>query len=271
MSLAVLGDCVLDVYAFYDDLKHGFNESKGPVLLEPGGACNVAIAASRGGVEVRVVDLVGDDAAGRALREALLSAGINVEGLRLAGSLHTPVSINLISEKRGTHKFLGHLPRQRELPRPGPVNAVFLDGYAAISSNAASLAMEMKGSAKVFFDPGPLYRGSEGLAALEAADYVLLNLSEYRRLRGLLKGKTAVVKMGPRGAAIYSNGFKAMVKGIKVRPLTTVGAGDAFDGYFISAILRGLDPRKALEVANEAAARKITGVGISSFPRIQLI
>lgn len=268
MSVMVLGDCVLDVYVFYSGLRGTFNASKGPVLIAPGGACNVAIAAKRGGLDVLAVDLLGNDWAGQLLKDALIESGVNVSYIELRDGASTPVSVNLISIKK-RHRFVGYFPPKYLLPKVDKEpDAVFFDGYAGLSTNAVKVAEELKGRSKVFFDPGPVYRGTESPSALKVAEYVLLNLNEYRRLKGLLKGKKAIVKMGARGAALYFKGRRINSKGINVQAATTVGAGDAFDGYFISAIIRGLSEDKALKLATAAAAEKVKGIGISSFPFI---
>ncbi len=269
MSLMVLGDCVLDVYVFYKGLRAQFNPSEGPVLLEPGGACNVALAAARGGLKVHVTDSIGNDAAGRALTGMLSSAGIDISGINLMKEHTTPVSINLINARTKRHRFVGYVPSRNILQSAQlQPDAVFFDGYAAVSTNATDQAEKLRGSSRVFFDPGPVYAGSDSFRAIKAADYVLLNLTEYRRLEPAIRDSRVILKMGSRGAAIIAGGRKVSVGGIRVSAVSTVGAGDAFDGYFISALVRGLSEIKALELANMAAAEKIKGIGLSSFPVI---
>jgi sugar/nucleoside kinase (ribokinase family) len=49
--------------------------------------------------------------------------------------------------------------------------------------------------------------------------------------------------------------------------LDTTGAGDAFNGGFLAALVRGGNPRAALRLANYIGARSTEGIGgIASLP-----
>ena len=67
MKLACAGDCVVD---YYDDRKQGF----------PGGnAVNTAVYFRRLGGEASYIGAVGQDAAGRQLKEALKEKGVDLD------------------------------------------------------------------------------------------------------------------------------------------------------------------------------------------------
>lgn len=76
-----------------------------------------------------------------------------------------------------------------------------------------------------------------------------------------------IVKKGPRGATIVSNGEHRDVAGFPVTVLNTVGAGDAFAAGLIQSRLRGLGWERAVEFANACGAIVVTRHGCSSaFP-----
>jgi len=67
--------------------------------------------------------------------------------------------------------------------------------------------------------------------------------------------------MGEKGSITYANN-KEIVKGIfPVNPLKPTGAGDAFMGSLIGALLKNYDLEKAIEIGSAAAAIVVTKVG----------
>ena len=70
-----------------------------------------------------------------------------------------------------------------------------------------------------------------------------------------------IYKMGEKGSVTFTNNTK-IVKGIfPVKPLKPTGAGDAFMGSLIGALLRNYNLQNALEIGSAAAAIVVTKVG----------
>ena len=70
-----------------------------------------------------------------------------------------------------------------------------------------------------------------------------------------------IYKIGEKGSITYANN-KEITKGIfPVKPLKPTGAGDAFMGSLIGALLKNYDLDKALEIGSAAAAIVVTKVG----------
>lgn len=70
-----------------------------------------------------------------------------------------------------------------------------------------------------------------------------------------------IYKMGQKGSITYANN-KEINKGIyPVKPLKPTGAGDAFMGSLIGALLNNYDLDKSLEIGSAAAAIVVTKVG----------
>ena len=77
-DLLVVSDCVLDLYYRVKYLPIRVNDvalTSEPVP-SPGGACNVAVVASKLGLKVAVVDALGDDYAAELLMRMLNEAGV---------------------------------------------------------------------------------------------------------------------------------------------------------------------------------------------------
>ena len=77
---------------------------------------------------------------------------------------------------------------------------------------------------------------------------------------GQLAG-TVVVKLGAKGALVYSAGSSFQVKAVKTRVVDATGAGDSFDAGFLSRFLRGGTPRECARAGASAGARCVTRVG----------
>ena len=70
-----------------------------------------------------------------------------------------------------------------------------------------------------------------------------------------------IYKMGEKGSITFANN-KEIQRGIfPVKPLKPTGAGDAFMGSLIGAILKNYDLQKAIEIGSAAAAIVVTKVG----------
>ena len=70
-----------------------------------------------------------------------------------------------------------------------------------------------------------------------------------------------IYKMGEKGSITFAND-KEIQRGIfPVKPLKPTGAGDAFMGSLIGAILKNYDLQKAIEIGSAAAAIVVTKVG----------
>jgi sugar/nucleoside kinase (ribokinase family) len=133
------------------------------------------------------------------------------------------------------------------------------------------------------FGWNPPLRGTAGFAALVAAvDVMFLNEAEaalYAPTRPSAPpfafwrrtARTTIIKLGPRGSRWIGggrNGLDVTVPAPRVRAVDTTGAGDAFNGGFLSAWLDGQPPRECLRLGNFVGAQStLAPGGIASLPR----
>jgi fructokinase len=108
---------------------------------------------------------------------------------------------------------------------------------------------------------------------LEHLDVLLLDEEEARRIsrrnnvsdavESLLKAgpRIVAVKSGARGCTVGWDGRIRRVKGYTVKPVCTIGAGDAFDAAFIFGSLRRWSVEKTARFANVVAALSTTKYG----------
>jgi rfaE bifunctional protein kinase chain/domain/rfaE bifunctional protein nucleotidyltransferase chain/domain len=96
--VVVIGDCILDRWSV-GEAERVSREAPAPVVrvtetvAVPGGAANTAVNARALGARVRMVGLIGDDEAGRVLRQRLDAAGVDTSYLvEIAGARTTTKS-----------------------------------------------------------------------------------------------------------------------------------------------------------------------------------
>ena len=70
-----------------------------------------------------------------------------------------------------------------------------------------------------------------------------------------------IYKMGEKGSITFANNEEIQQGIFPVKPLKPTGAGDAFMGSLIGAILKNYDLQKAIEIGSAAAAIVVTKVG----------
>jgi sugar/nucleoside kinase (ribokinase family) len=108
---------------------------------------------------------------------------------------------------------------------------------------------------------------------LRQLDILFMNEDEARMVTGwtdalraaeavLSEGvKTAVMKLGPRGCAIYSSEDEILCPAFDVAVRDTTGAGDCFVAGFLAARQRGASWAEAGQFANAAAALSVRKLG----------
>jgi ribokinase len=101
-----------------------------------------------------------------------------------------------------------------------------------------------------------------------AVDFVFMNEPEsVLYARAARRARTAIVKLGARGSRWVAAGIRVRAHAPRVRALDTTGAGDAFNGGFLFALLRGRTPLACLEAGNFAGARStLAPGGIDALP-----
>jgi sugar/nucleoside kinase (ribokinase family) len=114
---------------------------------------------------------------------------------------------------------------------------------------------------------------------IDALDVVFVNASEAalyageHRLEDALpfwraRRPIVVIKRGAKGCLAFGTRGALAVPARQVKVVDTTGAGDAFNGGFLAAWLRGAPLRRCLELGNRMGAASTRKVGgIESLPR----
>lgn len=77
--------------------------------------------------------------------------------------------------------------------------------------------------------------------------------------------KLITIKMGRKGCLVASSNEIIKVPAFKIKPLDTVGAGDAFAAGFLYGILKGLNARESAIIGNAMGAMKSMTIGYKFF------
>ncbi|WP_069740271.1 carbohydrate kinase family protein [Streptomyces sp. EN27] len=289
-GLLVVGDVVTDVVARHGStLAHG-TDTKARILTLPGGAgANVACWAVRSGCpDVRLLARAGAESADWH-REALAAAGVRAF-LAVDDEVPTATVIALV-DAAAERTFLtdGGAVLRLAVEDFAPtmldgVGRLHLSGYllfAAVSRAAALLALRtaVERGIPVSVDPASAgFLGELGperfLEFAEGAELLLPNADEARLLTGLPEPGAAaaelsrwfprvVVTLGARGAVAAAGGeVVGRVPAPPVpEPVDSTGAGDAFTGGFLAALLAGADEMTAAAEGCRAGAAAVRTVG----------
>ena len=264
------------------------------VRLVPGGkGANAAVAAARMGAQVRFIGCVGNDPFGQALRDGLLSEGINCEHLQRSerGSgtavilLNTTDAQNAIMVGPGANEDVA-LPDSDEPFEWADILMLQLETPIDINLQAVKRARAK--SVKIVLDPAPAVADLPE-ALLCGVDILSPNESELATLTGMRVGslddaagacaclagkgvREIVVKMGAKGALWFNAGGPTHFPSVAVQAVDTTAAGDAFTGALSAALADGLNMRSAIERACIAGALTCTRIGAQpSLPTLDRI
>ena len=258
-----------------------------------GDAANEALVLARLGHAPALVSVVGRDAPGDFVLQALAAAGVDTACVRRKEGLDTGVNIVLVRED-GERSFI--TSRSGSLRKLGPEDILpALESPALAGAKVACLAslfvsplLTLEGTAALFdalktrglllcADTTRRKHGEtlkEAGAALSRLDYFLPNLEEAALLTGtddpdaaadalLACGvKHVALKLGGRGCLLKSATERHLIPAVPgVKCVDTTGAGDTFAGAFIAALIEGKSFADCGRFANAAASLCVETVG----------
>lgn len=129
---------------------------------------------------------------------------------------------------------------------------------------------------KIAFNPSPFDFTILDLP-LEDVDYLIFNEVEGQRLSHFKEPEliletlhkrypntVLVLTLGADGVMAQENETTTTMESHKVEVVDTTAAGDAFTGYFLAGVLKGLSVAEALEMGNAAGALSVTRQGAST-------
>ncbi|MEU0051210.1 PfkB family carbohydrate kinase [Streptomyces sp. NPDC006309] len=290
-ALLVVGDVVTDVVARHRGPLAAGTDTAAVIRTLPGGAgANVACwAAHAGCADVRLLGRVGADAAAWHERE-LVAAGVRprlvVDPQAATGTVICLVDTDAAAERTfltdsGASLRLG--PADWSDTLLDGVARLHLSGYLLFTEPSRALTRRAITAARARRVPVSLDPASAGFlmelgvdrfpAFAEGLDLLLPSRDEACLLTGVPDPVDAaarlsrlvplvVAKAGPDGALVARSGaVPVRVPAVPAAPRDTTGAGDAFTGAFLAALLAGATPEEAAASGCRAGAEAVERVG----------
>ncbi|HEX7136349.1 MAG TPA: carbohydrate kinase family protein, partial [Vicinamibacterales bacterium] len=260
-------------------------ELKTPSMVRsPGaGALITAVAAARLGTRCAVISALSPDS-----EELLRKERVTVRNLRARGE---PSAVTVALSTRADRRFVtfeginGDLPSRIRgvLPRVRARHVHFAFVPRPCAPWVRVVARLRRRGVTTSWDFGwddALARDPELWPLAMAVDLLFVNRNEavlYGRrprfpaavTRWRSAGNHIVIKLGVAGARVVGGGIDVRMPAHRTHPaVDSTGAGDAFDGGFLAALLRGHSIRQALVVGNRLGALSVRRPGgIAGLPR----
>ena len=249
-----------------------------------GAAFNCAVAAARAGTLVKALGLVGEDEFGAQLLRELSDHGVDASQVQSRpGRTGTVVSIVAPGGERTLYSYRGVNGEQfTALPSLRAGDHVYLSGYSLQEASSRQPARELKRRAALagavcLLDPS--FQSAATLVEsgfLEGLDWITPNAAESRLMTGgmepavlrALGVRNAVITLGAEGCVLETPSIPCtLVPSETVAGVNSTGAGDAFCGGLLAALMKGCCPLEAASFANRAAASALCGGGRPETPR----
>ena len=265
-----------------------------------GDTSNCAVAAARQGASVAYLGALGNDAAGRSLRDLWHREG--VDDAHVATHPTAPTGLYFVDHGPSGHVFSYlRAGSAASLYGPGDLPAEAIRSARIIQASGISQAISASACDAVFeafavaraagvltaYDTNlrlklwPLARARAIIqAACAMSDIVLPGLDDAALLTGLddpdaivdvylrLGARIVALTLGDKGSLVATPERRERFTPIKVDAIDATGAGDCFDGAFLAEYMRTGDAFVAAAYANVAAALSTQGYGaIAPVPR----
>lgn len=265
-----------------------------------GDTSNCAVAAARQGARAAYAGALGDDMAGRSIRDLWAREG--VDDAHVSTHQSAPTGLYFVDHGPAGHVFsylragsAASLYGPRDLPRDAIASAKIIQASGisqAISASAADAVFEAFALARdsgvlTAYDTNlrlklwPLTRARAIVhAACAMADIVLPGLDDARLLTGLedpdaiadvylrMGAKVVALTLGHEGSLVATSERRERLVPIAVDCIDATGAGDCYDGAFLAEYIRTGDAFAAGRYANVAAALSTQGYGaVAPVPR----
>ncbi len=284
MNIAIIGDVMLDEYAF-GSVERVSPEAPVPIFLYksskflPGGAANVALNLVKLGVNVYLYGIVGDDEDGDKLINICESLGINFRFHK--GKFRTLKKTRLLSKHHHVlridyeEKFLEDDAYDLLDLIKVDVDAVVISNYdkGTVIPETLRLIKEKFGDKLKAIDPKSLLWESKGF------DIIKPNLSElsralHRDLRSVedvlegsaevfnkLNPEALVSTMGDKGMWVITRDKKVHIPAYKREVYDITGAGDTVLAWVVWGRLKGYDWETIGKLSSKAAAITVSKLG----------
>ncbi len=278
--IVVVGSLNVDLISRVPALpKRGQTVSASTLIRQFGGkGANQALAAARQGARVHLIGCVGADDEGRAYRSYWSSQGLGLRGIHVLKTQPTGMAFITV-EEGGENQIVvvpganGKLSRAMVRAESGHIRAaavLLAQLEVPLPTVLEALRIANTAQVRVVFNPSPSTHifpwGSRRL------DVVVANELEIRQILGVAPDRvrqrlasnrqrlirqsigSLVITRGASPTLLLTASTFMEIPVLKVRPVDTVGAGDAFAGTLAARLAEGNDLPSSVRAANCAGA-----------------
>lgn len=282
--VAVVGSANLDLVTVTETLPRPGETLMATSYSEgPGGkGSNQAHAAARMGATVSFVGLRGDDSAGQLLAYALSAEGVDVSAFAVTEgpSGRALVMVDAVAENSiivvaGSNAKLSASDIERAGSAVTAADVVVcqleipLDAVQAAREACTGTFVLNPAPARVL--PADLLAGTDVLVVNETEYETVLGIPLPEHLDDIADvasrpgaPKVIVATLGPRGAAVCTDGVVTLITPPPVTVVDSTGAGDTFVGALAAELARGLDVLTAARMAVVAASLSTQSLGATA-------
>lgn len=295
-DLVALGEVAVDLLlAGVDRIPRRWSElgrMRAAGIFAAGSAGYVAQCFSRLGGRAAIVGRIGDDTAGRIAVEGFRECGVSTRDLVVDRTAETEVSTVIVYNDGNKSSVVSKVPPLRldklDMRCLKGAKAFHIGGYLVLPDLWGKnilrwIKLAKREGALVSLDPQMSATGQWSRPfdrIIEHLDVLLLDEVEAKKISRkkrtldaveslLSKGAlTVAVKAGKKGCVIGQSDRIRSIEPFKTRPISTIGAGDAFDAAFIYASLQGWTIERTAQFSNAVAALSMTKLGcMNAIPR----
>jgi ribokinase len=285
--IAVIGSNMVDLVTYVTRMP-----VKGETIEAPsfemghgGKGANQAVAAAKLGASVLMVTKVGDDMFADNTVKNLAGFGVDTRYVTrakgrssgVAPIMVDPSGENSILIVKGANNDLSPADIERAADDLRTCDVILLQLEVPVETVYAAIAFGKRHGVKTLLNPAPAIPDLD-IEQIRDATFLVPNETELAILSGLPVGseaetetaarslmakgiETIVVTMGSRGALLLTADAVKHIAPVRVTPVDTTGAGDAFVGAFARYYVAGAGLDAALNKAVRYAADSITRRG----------
>ena len=285
--IAVIGSNMVDLVTYVNRMPVRGETVEAPSfeMGHGGKGANQAVAAAKLGAAVVMVTKVGDDMFADATIRNLASFGVDTKHARrvagrssgVAPIMVEPSGENSILIVKGANSDLSPNDIERAAEDLKTCDIILLQLEIPLETVYAAIAFGKRHGVKTLLNPAPATPELDP-EKIRDASFLVPNETELAILTGMPVGTedeiaaaarsliaqgvgTVIVTMGARGALLVTASGTRNIAPVRVTPVDTTGAGDAFVGSFARYYAAGSDLREALDKAVRYAADSVTRRG----------
>ena len=285
--IAVIGSNMVDLVTYVNRMPVRGETVEAPSfeMGHGGKGANQAVAAAKLGAAVVMVTKVGDDMFADATIRNLASFGVDTKHARrvagrssgVAPIMVEPSGENSILIVKGANSDLSPNDIERAAEDLKTCDIILLQLEIPLETVYAAIAFGKRHGVKTLLNPAPATPELDP-EKIRDASFLVPNETELAILTGMPVGTedeiaaaalsliakgvgTVIVTMGARGALLVTTSDTRNIAPVRVTPVDTTGAGDAFVGSFARYYAASWGLEEALDKAVRYAADSVTRRG----------